>query len=196
MSTHDPQTDRLILRRWRESDLAPFAHMNADPRVMQYYPSTLTPVETRLMIERIQAHFALRNFGLWAAELRDTGDFVGYIGLNVPNFRLPTAPHPLVNVEIGWRLAHDHWGKGLATEGASAVLHYAFTHLKLAEVISFTVPGNLRSRRVMEKIGMTHNPADDFDHPRLPTNHRLSRHVLYRKAAVSPQLSAPSSVPA
>jgi RimJ/RimL family protein N-acetyltransferase len=179
------QTDRLSLRRWRDSDRAPFAHLNSDPRVMEHYPAALSQVESCLMIGRIEAHFTLHNFGLWAAELRHTGNFIGYIGLNIPTFKLPIPLRPEPAVEIGWRLAYEHWGKGLATEGARAVLLHAFTTLNLQEIVSFTVPTNLRSLHVMEKLGMTHNPADDFDHPRLPQRHPLRRHVLYRIQAAS-----------
>jgi RimJ/RimL family protein N-acetyltransferase len=177
----DLLTDRILLRRWRASDDAPFARLNADPRVMQHFPATLKPTESATMINRIEAHFLRHGFGLWAAELRDTRAFIGFAGLNIPNFETPFTP----KVEIGWRLAFDHWGKGLATEAAHAVLHHAFTQLALAEIVSFTVPANLRSRRVMEKLGMTHNPADDFYHPRIPAGHPLQRHVLYRKSALT-----------
>jgi ribosomal-protein-alanine N-acetyltransferase len=154
--------------------------MNADPRVMEYYPAPLTRAESDALIDRIQAPFNHRGYGLSAAELRDTGEFIGYIGLSVPTFEAHfTSPaHPAT--EIGWRLAADHWGRGLATEGAAAVLNYAFTDLGLAEVVSFTTAANLRSRRVMEKLGMTRNPTEDFDHPSLPAGHPLRRHVLYR----------------
>ncbi len=179
------QTDRLSLRRWRATDTAIFTRLNADPRVMEHYPASLSPVESRLMIGRIQAHFSLHNFGLWAVELRQTGDFIGYIGLNIPTFQLPIPSHTEPAVEIGWRLACEYWGRGLATEGARAVLHHAFTTLNLEEIVSFTVPTNLRSIKVMEKLGMTLDPADDFDHPRLPARHPFRRHVLYRKSRVN-----------
>jgi RimJ/RimL family protein N-acetyltransferase len=180
-------TDRLQLRRWRPEDRAPFIRLNADPRVMEYFPSQLTPAESTEMMARIEAHFVRYGFGLWAVELRDTGEFAGFIGLNIPTFESHFTPC----VEIGWRLAPEFWGQGLATEGARAVLHHAFTELALVEIVAFTVPDNHRSRRVMEKLAMTHNPADDFDHPRLPEGHPLRRHVLYRKAS-PPQSGAPS----
>jgi RimJ/RimL family protein N-acetyltransferase len=128
------------------------------------------------VVDRIEAHFAQRGFGLWAAELLDQSEFIGFIGLAVPRFKAAFTPC----VEIGWRLASAHWGRGLATEGAQAVVRHAFQVLALRELVSFTVPANVRSRRVMEKLGMTHNPADDFDHPQLPEAHPLRRHVLYR----------------
>jgi ribosomal-protein-alanine N-acetyltransferase len=173
-------TERILLRPWRDADREPFARMNADPRAMEYFPAPLTREGSDALIDRIETGFAARGFGLSAAELRSTGEFIGYIGLSVPSFeaRFTSFAHPAV--EIGWRLVADHWGRGLATEGATAVLKYAFTDLGLAEVVSFTTVGNLRSRRVMEKLGMTRNAADDFDHPGLPEGHPLRPHVLYR----------------
>ncbi len=175
------QTARLLLRRWRPSDRAPFARINADPRVMKHYPALLTGEESNALIDRAEAHFMRHGFGPWAVELRSTGQFLGYIGLVVPSFQAHFTP----SVEIGWRLDADHWGQGLATEGARAVLDHAFNVLALPEVVSFTTSANLRSIRVMEKLGMSRNPADDFDHPNLPEGHPLRRHVLYRKAAGS-----------
>jgi ribosomal-protein-alanine N-acetyltransferase len=172
-------TERLLLRRWREADREPFARMNADPRVMEYFPALLTREESDALVDRIETHFAERGWGAWAAELRATGEFIGFIGLNVPTFEAHFTPC----VEIGWRLAAEHWGKGLATEGARAALDFAFTELRLPEVVSFTTVANHRSRRVMEKIGMTHDSADDFDHPGVLDGHALRPHVLYRKAA-------------
>jgi RimJ/RimL family protein N-acetyltransferase len=171
-------TERLLLRRWREADREPFARMNADSRVMEYFPAPLTRAESDALVDRIEAHFAEHGWGVWAAEIRATCEFIGFIGLNVPTFQAHFTPC----VEIGWRLAAERWGKGLATEGARAALDYAFTELHLPEVVSFTSVANLRSRRVMEKLGMTHDPADDFDHPGLPEGHPLRRHVLYQKA--------------
>jgi len=143
---------------------------------MEFFPACLSRAESDAGVDRIHAHFARHGFGLYAAELRQTGEFIGYVGLAVPNFTAPFTPC----VEIGWRLAASHWGRGLATEGARAVLAYAFEELRLAEIVSFTVPANLRSRRVMEKIGMTRDAGDDFDHPNLAEGHPLRRHVLYR----------------
>jgi RimJ/RimL family protein N-acetyltransferase len=170
------ETERLLLRRWHAGDRKPLALINQDPAVMEYFPAVLSRTESDEMVARIEAHFRRHGFGLWAAELRETEEFVGFIGLAVPRFEAAFMPC----VEIGWRLAHRHWGNGLATEGARAAMRYAFEHLGLPSLASFTVPANLRSRRVMEKLGMTHNPADDFDHPRLPADHVLCRHVLYR----------------
>ena len=173
---HTLTTPRLLLRPWRDADRLPFQAINADPRVMEFFPSTLTPQESDALIVRIEQHFAHHGHGPYAVELTETGAFIGYIGLYTPTFPAPFMP----TVEIAWRLSADHWGQGLATEGARAVLHHAFHTLNLASLVSFTVPQNQRSRRVMEKLGMTHDPAEDFDHPNLPEGHPLRRHVLYR----------------
>ena len=172
----DIHTDRLLLRGWRDSDREPFARINRDPVVMEFFPSPLSAQESSALFDRIDAHFEQHGFGLWAAELRETGGFVGYIGLAVPRFVAAFTPC----VEIGWRLDASHWGKGLATEGARAMTRHAFVELQLDELVSLTVPTNVRSRRVMEKLGMTHDPHDDFDHPMMPAGHPLRRHVLYR----------------
>lgn len=168
-------TDRLILRRWREADRAPFRRMNADRLVMEHFPGALAASESDAVFERIQRHFDRHGFGLWAAELRDGGIFLGFVGLSVP----PIQAHFMPAVEIGWRLRSDYWNRGLATEGAREAIRYAFEDLDLSALVSFTVPANLRSRRVMEKLGMTHDERDDFEHPLLPAGHRLRRHVLY-----------------
>ena len=143
---------------------------------MEFMPGLLEPDATDRMIERIERHFEHHGFGLFAAELRHDQTFVGFIGLAVPGFDAPFMP----SVEIGWRLDAGHWGKGLATEGAREVLRYGFEEARLAGVVSFTVPVNIRSRRVMEKLGMIHDPGDDFAHPNLPEGHAFRYHVLYR----------------
>jgi ribosomal-protein-alanine N-acetyltransferase len=135
------------------------------------------------MILRNQAHMAQHGFGFFAVELRDTGELIGLAGLS----HVPFEAHFTPCVEIGWRLAAAHWNRGLATEAARECLRYGFEHLALAEVVAFTVPANQRSRRVMEKLGMTRNAADDFDHPRLPEGHPLRRHVLYRTRLLQSQ---------
>lgn len=170
------KTGRLILRRWCDSDREPFSRMNADPRVMEFMPALLSRPESDVLVDRIEQHFHDHGFGLFAAELREDNSFIGFVGVAVPHFHAHFTPC----VEIGWRLSGDYWGRRLATEGAREVVRYAFNDLKLNALVSFTVPANLRSRRVMEKLGMTHDPADDFDHPNLPEAHPLSRHVLYR----------------
>ena len=167
---------RLILRPWRPEDRAPFASLNADPAVMEHFPSTLSRAESDAVVDRIEAHFDRHGFGLWAVEISGVTAFAGFIGLSVPAFKAHFTPC----AEIGWRLAREYWGKGYATTGAVAALRFGFEGLGLAEVVSFTVPANLRSRRVMERIGMSHSPADDFDHPLLPAEHPFRRHVLYR----------------
>jgi RimJ/RimL family protein N-acetyltransferase len=170
------RTERLWLRRWSPGDLAPFATLNADSRVMEHFVAALSREESDALASRIEAHFERHGFGLWAVEIPDATTFAGFVGLSIPGFEAPFTPC----VEIGWRLAPAYWGRGYATEGARAVLDFAFRELRLDEVVSFTVPGNLASRRVMEKIGMVHDPADDFDLPVRPGGPRPRRHVLYR----------------
>lgn len=172
----DIRTERLLLRRWRQDDRPLFAAINADPRVMELFPKLLSREESDATVDRIEAHFAHHGFGVWAVEVPGVTPFAGFVGLAHPRFEASFTPC----VEIGWRLAAEHWGRGYATEGAKAALAFGFEELKLAEILSFTVEGNVRSRRVMEKIGMTHSPADDFDHPLLPEGHKLRRHMLYR----------------
>jgi RimJ/RimL family protein N-acetyltransferase len=171
------KTDRLILREWQASDHAPFVNLNGDPRVMEFFPATLSASETEAMISKIEKRMRQQGFGFWAAEVKSTKDFIGFIGLNVPGYALPFSPC----VEIGWRLAFDYWGKGYAQEGANAALAFGFEKLDLKEIVSFTTVSNLRSRRVMERIGMAYDPAGDFDHPQLRKDHPLVKHVLYRK---------------
>ena len=173
------ETARLLLRRWKDSDREPFARLNADPQVMEFFPRPLTRPESDALAERIERGIEERGFGLYAAELRESGAFIGFIGLSVPAFEARFTPC----VEIGWRLAAGYWNRGLATEGARAVARHAFEGLALQAIVSFTAVQNLASRRVMEKIGMTRDPSDDFDHPHLPEGHRLRRHVLYRLRA-------------
>jgi RimJ/RimL family protein N-acetyltransferase len=170
-------TPRLRLREWRDTDFPAFAALNADPEVMLHFPEMLDRAASDALAERIVAHFDRHGFGPWAVEVPGVADFAGFVGLMVPAFDAHFTPC----VEIGWRLARTAWGHGYATEAARAALDYAFGTLKLDEVVSMTVPANLRSRAVMERLGMTRLPADDFDHPRLPQGHALQRHVLYRK---------------
>jgi len=174
--TQSLNTARLLLRRWRSSDRQPFQALNADPRVMEFMPGLLSLRESDDLITRIEQHFERHGFGLFAAELLEGKTFIGFIGLSVPAFDTPFMPA----VEIGWRLAFDHWGRGLATEAARAVVRFAFESAGLNSLVSFTVPQNVRSRRVMENLGMIHDPSADFDHPRLPLDHPLRHHVLYR----------------
>jgi RimJ/RimL family protein N-acetyltransferase len=168
------RTDRLLLRQWRESDREPWAAMNADPEVMRYFPATQSRAETDAALDRFRTGLAERSWGIWAVEL--DGGFLGFTGLAVPRFDA----HFMPATEIGWRFARHAWGNGYATEAARAVLSYAFDELELPEVVSFTTVDNTPSRRVMERIGMTHDPVDDFDHPNLEADSPLLRHVLYR----------------
>jgi RimJ/RimL family protein N-acetyltransferase len=170
------RTPRLLLRRWRETDLAPFAAMNADPRVVEHLPGPMTREASDAFVARIAANFVARGFDVFAVEIPGVAPMIGFVGLTVPRFESAFTPC----VEIGWRVAPEHWGRGYATEAARASLEFGFTHLALDEIVSFTVPANVRSRRVMERIGMTHDPRDDFEHPALPEGHRLRPHVLYR----------------
>jgi RimJ/RimL family protein N-acetyltransferase len=170
------QTRRLLLRPWRESDLEPFAALNTDPAVMEHFAKPLDRSESDAFVARIRAHFAREGFGFWAVEVPGVAPLVGLVGLARPAFEAHFTPC----VEVGWRLAREHWGKGYATEAARASIRFGFEQLGPDEIVSFTVPGNVRSRAVMERIGMTRSADDDFDHPALPEGHRLRRHVLYR----------------
>lgn len=170
------RTDRLVLRGWRDDDRAEFAAMNADPAVMAFFPGTRDRAESDALVARIRDHFRQHGFGFWAVEAPGTAQFVGFVGLWRTDFEAPFTPC----VEIGWRLAGRFWGRGYATEAARAALGFGFETLRLAEIVSFAAAGNLRSRRVMERIGMTRDAAGDFDHPMLPAGSPHSRHVLYR----------------
>jgi RimJ/RimL family protein N-acetyltransferase len=170
------RTERLWLRRWRDADREPFATLNADPVTMEHFLAPLTRQESDAFVDWVDAHFREHGFGLWVVEVLPTGDFAGLVGLMKPAFEAHFTPA----VEVGWRLARQHWGRGYATEAAKAALEFGFDKVGLEEIVSFTVPANLRSRRVMDRLGMSRDPADDFDHPRMPEGHRLRRHVLYR----------------
>lgn len=170
------ETTRLLLRQWKDADYPAFARMSADAETMRYFPSVLTENESRAMADRCRALIEARGWGFWAAENKSSKEFIGWIGLHVPSAELPFAPC----VEIGWRLARHAWGKGLATEGASAALDFAWHELGLSEVVAFTTLGNKRSERVMQRLGMVRD-ALTFEHPALPQGHPLREHVLYRK---------------
>lgn len=165
-------TERLILRQWRDSDREPFARLNADPVVMTHFPRCWSRDESDAAITGAQKFIEERGWGFWAVEVRGGAPCIGFVGLSEPGFR--------PGVEIGWRLAREHWGHGYASEAAVASLRFGFEKLTLEEIVAFTVPLNERSRRVMERIGMSRDPADDFDHPRIAPGHPLRRHVLYR----------------
>jgi RimJ/RimL family protein N-acetyltransferase len=170
------ETERLLLREWQEGDREPFAAMNADARVVEHLTRSMDRVESDALVDRIIGHWSSEGHGLWAVETKADGGFIGFVGLTPPNFTAPFTPC----VEIGWRLTPAAWGHGYATEAARAALVFGFERLGLDEIVSFTVPANVRSRAVMERIGMTRDPADDFLHPNLPDGHPLRQHVLYR----------------
>jgi RimJ/RimL family protein N-acetyltransferase len=172
------RTDRLLLRRWRPEDREPFAALNADPVVMEHFVTCLTRGESDDMVDRIEDQFDDEGYGLWAVEIVDTGQFAGFVGLKLwpATFDAPFAPA----VEVGWRLARHAWGSGYATEAARASVDDGFERVGLDEIVSMTSVGHTRSRRVMERLGMTTDPAEDFDHPNVPVGHPIRRHVLYR----------------
>jgi len=172
-------TPRLRLRLWRDEDLEPYAALNADPRVREFFPSVQTLQESTDSMQSIRDHWQRRGFGLWAVEVIGGAPFIGFIGLSVPSFDAPFTPC----VELGYRLAFEHWGRGYATEGSRAAIGFGFSTIGLPEIVAMTAVDNERSRRVMERLGMTRNPADDFDHPNIGAGHRLQRHVLYRLTA-------------
>ena len=168
---------RVVLRGWREEDLDPFAALNADPRVMEHYPAPLTRAQSDILArDRIAPQFAERGYGLWAVEVPGVAPFIGFVGLQAPNFEAHFTPC----VEIGWRLDALYWGRGYATEAARAAVAFGFTEAGLDEIVSFTVPANRRSIAVMERLGMTY--TGDFEHPNLPPGDALRTHVLYRLA--------------
>ena len=172
-------TSRLRLRPWRDEDLDPFAALNADPRVREFFPSVQTRQESADSMRMIRDHWERRGFGLWAVEVLGGAPFIGFIGLLAPSFEAPFTPC----VELGYRLAFEHWGHGYATEGSRAALDFGFTSIGLSEIVAMAAVGNERSRRVMAHLGMTRNPADDFDHANIAAGHPLCRHVLYRLTA-------------
>lgn len=165
---------RITLRRWRDADLEPFAQMNANPEVMRLMPKPLDAAESAVFLQRIRESFAKQGFGLWALDVG--GSFAGYVGLSQPRFEAPFTPC----WEVGWRLRRAYWGHGYATEGGLLSLGYAFRDADIEEVVSFAALDNARSRRVMERLGMARDPAEDFDHPLVEAGHPLARHCLYR----------------
>jgi len=170
------RTHRLVLRGWRHGDRDAFAAMNADPEVMRHLPEVLTRAQSDAMLDRLATHLDGEGWGLWAVERVDTGELVGFTGLAVPRHDLPFQPC----VEVGWRFARPAWGHGFATEAAREALRVGFDELAQSEVVSFTTVANARSRAVMERLGMSRDPADDFGHPALASGHPLRPHVLYR----------------
>jgi RimJ/RimL family protein N-acetyltransferase len=183
-------TSRLLLRQWRESDKTPFARMNADPEVMEHFPSVMTIEQSDDFVDRMYTHLAKHGWGLWAVEVLATGEFIGFVGL------WPIGFDPFrqrEQREIGWRLKRSAWGHGYASEAAATTLEYAFAHLGWPEVVSFTAVGNVRSQAVMTRIGMVRDPSSDFDHPRAPEGHPVRPHVVYRIAAPEPVLGTEST---
>ena len=172
-------TRRCVLRQWQDSDFEPWARMNADPEVRRYFPEVLDAEQAGAEARRCRDAIAQRGWGMWALEIPSEFRFAGFVGLHVPHFDAPFVPA----VEIGWRMARAAWGRGFATEAAQAALDFAFDRLALGEVIAMAVPTNAASRRVMDRLGMRRDMSGDFDHPRVPSSHRLCRHVLYRTAA-------------
>lgn len=181
---HELETERLLLRRWRPQDRAPFAALNADAEVMRHFPALLARRESDALADRVEAHMEREGWGLWALEIRASGAFIGFTGLACPGFEAPFMPA----VEIGWRLARPAWGHGFAGEAARASAQFAFEVLELEEIVSLAVVANERSRAVMRRIGMQHDPGGDFDHPLVEPPH-LRRHVLYRLRAADLQRS-------
>ncbi|TYB61135.1 GNAT family N-acetyltransferase [Nonomuraea sp. PA05] len=164
------------MRWWREEDREPFAAMNADPEVMEHFPAPLTRAESDALVDRIEEHFDRLGYSWWALEARESGRFIGFTGLALQTFEAPFLPA----VEIGWRLARPAWGQGYAIEAARRAVRYAFEEADLDGLVSMTAVRNVRSQAVMRRLGMTRDPAEDFDHPRVPEDSPLRRHVLYR----------------
>lgn len=173
------ETERLILRTWRKEDTDPYFQINQDLKVIEFLLGPLTMEQVNDFIPAINNHQDKRGYTLWAVELKETGELMGFIGLNYTDW----ASHFTPTVEVGWRLGSQYWGKGFSTEGAKASLEYGFKQCGLKEIVSFTVPANVRSLRVMEKIGLKRDVNGDFAHPKLAADHKLSHHVLYRLSA-------------
>lgn len=173
------RTERLLLRHWRRADAEPWAELNADPRVMEHFPSPLSRNEADWMRRWHGRHLDEHGWGLWAVEVVGGAPFIGFVGMMEVDFDASFTPA----VEIGWRLAAASWGKGLASEAATAVLAHAFDQLEMTEIVSFTATTNSASEAVMRRIGMTAHPSGPFDHPKIEPGHRLERHVLYRLTA-------------
>jgi RimJ/RimL family protein N-acetyltransferase len=172
------ETDRLILRQWRQSDLDAFWRMGQDREVMEFLLPLANRAASDAVADKLKSHIEEHGFGFWALQEKVGAPFIGFTGILRVGDDLPFAPA----VEVGWRLARAHWGKGYASEAARAALAFAFNDMKLDEVVALTVPANRRSQAVMTRIGMSRNAADDFDHPRVPDGDPLKRHVLYRIA--------------
>ncbi len=179
VTTFQIVASRVILRCWRDEDLPQFAKLNADPEVMEFLGGPMSPEESDAMVRRFEAEFERRGFCPWAVEVRESGEFIGFVGLHDVPAYLVAAPA----VEVGWRLAHSSWGRGYATEAATQAISYGFGELGLDALVSFTAVRNLRSRHVMERLGMHRDARDDFEHPKMPEASPLRPHVLYRLLA-------------
>jgi RimJ/RimL family protein N-acetyltransferase len=184
-------SERLVLRQWRESDRAPFAAMNADPMVMEYFPATLDRSQSDALMDRCIKRLRRADYGLWALEVRSSSEFIGFVGLAMPSWDAAFTPC----TEIGWRLAQPAWGHGYATEAARTALDRAFGPAGLDTVVSFATTGNVRSQGVMQRIGMTRDTSEDFDHP-LVLDGPLRRHVLYRLTRADWNALSPDHRPA
>jgi len=169
------ETERLRLRQWITADREPFAALNAEPKVMEFFPAPLERAASDALASRCESLIAERGWGFWAAETKVTRQFIGFVGLHIPVAELPFSPC----VEIGWRLASPYWGKGYATEAARAALQVGFELLGLPEIVSFASLHNRRSRAVMERLGMRET-AEIFEHPHIPVGNSLCKHCLYR----------------
>ncbi len=179
MPAPELRTERLLLRRWRASDREAFARMNQDPAVMEFFPGLQSPQVSAEMIEHFERSFENEGFGIWAVEISGELALAGFVGLNRVGAQLPFAPA----VEVGWRLTPQAWGRGIAREAAEAALDYGFGACGLQEIVAFTATGNVRSRRLMQRLSMTYDTDGDFDHPQIAAGHPLARHVLYRLPA-------------
>ena len=184
-------TDRLTLRRWRTADREPFARLNADPEVMRYFVRPLAREDSDAFVDRIEASFDEFGYGPWAVERRDDGAFLGFTGLLVQTFEAPFTPC----VEVGWRFDRFAWGHGYATEAGRAAIRFGFEDAALGEILSWTSARNTRSIAVMERLGMRRDPAEDFDHPRVPMGNPDRRHVLYRLRRAEFDAAAGSGTP-
>ena len=170
------ETDRLILRTWRQEDAEVFAKINQNEKVIKYLAGPMSVKDCENFIIKANAHFEKNGFGLWAATIKETGELIGFVGLSIPDFESDFTPC----VEIGWRLASNHWGKGYATQAAKEVLKIGFEKFNLKEIVSFTTLENSRSMAVMERIGMKRDVNGDFNHPKLNPDHPIVKHALYR----------------
>jgi RimJ/RimL family protein N-acetyltransferase len=182
------RTERLLLRQWRDEDLEPFAALNADAETMRYFPAPPSREQSDALAQDARRHIKEEGWGLWAVEVVGGASFIGFVGLARPSFEEHFTPA----VEVGWRLAREHWGNGYATEAGRAAVAYGFEELGLEEIVSFTSELNEPSWRVMERLGMRHDPTGDFEHPRVSAGHPLRPHVLYRLSRADWAVSQPA----